>query len=252
MRKPIVVGNWKMNNDLHETRALLSEIHARLASLEGVDVGVAPPITFLAVGGEVMEDDQILLASQNVHYAEKGAYTGEVSPRMLSSLGVDLVLVGHSERRKYFGETDETVNLKAHAVLNEGLIAIVCVGETLAEREAGRTLHKVGFQVRAALAGVSAEQMGQIVLAYEPVWAIGTGRTATPEQAQEVHAEIRQILADIYGADVARATRIQYGGSVKPGNAASLMSQPDIDGALVGGASLKAEAFEQIVRASLL
>ncbi len=251
-RKPIIVGNWKMNNDLHETRALLSDIHDRLASKSAqVDVGVAPPATFLAVAGEILADDLILLAAQNVHYADSGAFTGEVSPRMLKSLGVDLVIVGHSERRHYFAETDELVNRKVKAALSVGLVAIVCVGETLEEREAGQTLEKVSTQVRGAFDGLSAQQASTIVLAYEPVWAIGTGRTATPEQAQEVHRALRDLLTELYDAPTADAIRIQYGGSVKPHNAESLLSQPDIDGALVGGASLKGDAFEAIVNAAL-
>lgn len=249
-RKPIVVGNWKMNNDLGETRGLLTEIHSRLASYGGADVGVAPATPFLGVAGEILADDRIMLGAQNVHYEDSGAYTGEVSPRMLRSIGVDVVIIGHSERRQYFGETDEMINLKVKAVLGAGLQVILCVGETLAEREAGRTLQKVSFQVRAGLEGLTEGDMRGVVLAYEPIWAIGTGRTATPAQAQAVHADLRGLLSDQFGDAVADQVRIQYGGSVKPDNAEALLSEPDIDGALVGGASLKAEAFEAIVRAA--
>ena len=249
-RRPIIVGNWKMHNDVDATRALLSSLHERLGGFREVDVGVAPPYTSLMLASELLADNRILLAAQNVHYAEAGAFTGEISPGMLVALGVDLVIVGHSERRQYFGETDETVNLKVKASLSRGLGVIICVGETLEERERGRTLQKIFFQVRAALDGVDVADMPKVVLAYEPIWAIGTGRTATPAQAQDVHASIRGWLAAHYPAYVADELRILYGGSVKPANAASLLACPDIDGALVGGASLTAEAFGGIVDAA--
>ncbi len=249
-RKPIIVGNWKMHNDVAQTRQLLGDLHARLGGIAEVDVGVAPPFTSLMLASELLADNRILLSAQNVHYAEEGAFTGEISPKMLASIGVDMVIVGHSERRQFFAESDEMINLKIKAALSSGLMVIVCVGETLEEREAGRTMQRVGSQVRSALAGVDAADMRKVVLAYEPIWAIGTGRTATPAQAQAVHEALRKEVEQLFDEGVAGRLRIQYGGSVKPSNAASLLSEPDIDGALVGGASLNAEDFEQIVLAA--
>jgi triosephosphate isomerase len=248
-RRPIVVGNWKMHGDRAQTRALLEGLKARLGGLSGVEVGVAPPFTALETAGQVLPNDELLIAAQNVHYERQGAFTGEVSPQMLKELGVDLVIVGHSERRQLFGETDEDINRKVKASLSASLGVILCVGETLAEREGGRTLQQVSSQVKAGLLGVSVEALSGVVLAYEPVWAIGTGKTATPAQAQDVHAELRALLGRMYGEAAASGVRIIYGGSVKPDNAAELLSQEDIDGALVGGASLQAESFEAIVRA---
>ena len=250
VRRPIIVGNWKMHNDVEATRGLLRSLHARLGGLQGVDVGVAPPYTSLMLASELLSDNRILLAGQNVHYADAGAFTGEIAPGMLVALGVDLVILGHSERRQHFGETDEMINLKVKASLSKGLGVILCVGETLAEREQGRTLQKIFSQVRSGLEGVDSADMPKVVLAYEPIWAIGTGRTATPAQAQDVHAELRGLVRELFDGATAQALRIQYGGSVKPGNAAQLLAEPDIDGALVGGASLKAQDFEQIVMAA--
>lgn len=249
-RKPLVVGNWKMHGTRKEARELLEGIKARLGGLREVEVGVAPPFTALETTAEVLADDQIKVASQNVHYASSGAFTGEVSPGMLKELGVDYAIVGHSERRSLFWESDEMINRKVRAALGAGLGVILCVGETLDEREAGRTWQKVSFQVKSGLEGVDAQEMQGVVIAYEPVWAIGTGRTATPAQAQSVHADLRALLVELYGHEVAQRTRLIYGGSVKPDNAAELMREPDIDGALVGGASLKADSFDAIVLAS--
>jgi triosephosphate isomerase len=250
-RRKFVCGNWKMHKTSSEARVLVKEARALAEPLaEQVDVAVAPPFTALAAAAEALAGSRIQLAAQDAHWEAQGAFTGEVSALMLKELGVRHVIVGHSERRQFFGETDERVRKKTKAVLGTGLLPIVCVGETLAEREAGRTLEVVGRQVRGALDGLSAEDIGRLTLAYEPVWAIGTGKTATTAQAQEVHAAIRAILREL-AAMAAEQVRIQYGGSVKPENAADLMSQPDVDGALVGGASLKAGDFTQIVRGAL-
>lgn len=250
-RTPIVVGNWKMHCDRAETRELLEGLKARLGGLGGVEVGVAPPFTSLETAGDILDDDSILIAAQNMHHAVRGAFTGEISPQMLLDLGVDFVILGHSERRQLFNESDEDINRKVRAAVDAGLGVILCFGETLAEREAGRTVQRVSSQVKAGLEGVDAREMKEVVLAYEPIWAIGTGKTATPEQAQDVHRSLRELLTAMYGAQVAQQTRIMYGGSVKPDNAALLLGQEDIDGALVGGASLKADSFDAIVKAAL-
>ncbi len=250
-RKRFVCGNWKMHKTAAEARALVAELRGLAEGLaEKVDVAVAPPFTALAAAAEALRGSKVQLAAQNVHWEAQGAFTGEVSAAMLEEIGCAHVIVGHSERRQLFGETDEGVNKKAKAVLAAGLAPIVCVGETLAEREAGRTLEVVSRQVRGGLAGLAADQVGRLTVAYEPVWAIGTGKTATTAQAQEVHAALRVLLRELAGG-VADQVRIQYGGSVKPDNAAELMAQPDVDGALVGGASLKAGDFSQIVKGAL-
>mgnify|MGYP006267649973 CR=1 FL=1 len=249
--KKFVCGNWKMHKTAVEARALVAELRGLAEGLaEKVDVAVAPPFTAVAAAAEALEGSRIALAAQDVHWESQGAFTGEVSVLMLKEIGCAHVIVGHSERRQLFGETDESGNRTAKAVLAAGLAPIVCVGETLAEREAGRTLEVVSRQVRGGLAGLSAEQVGRLTVAYEPVWAIGTGKTASTAQAQEVHAAIRALLSEIAGG-LAGQVRIQYGGSVKPDNAAELMAQPDVDGALVGGASLKAADFSQIVKGAL-
>ena len=250
MRKPIVAGNWKMNKTRAETAALIAGIKTEVAGLTGVEVVVGVPFTDLDVAAQAVKGSAIQLAAQNVHWAEKGAFTGEISAAMLKELGVTYVIIGHSERRQYFGETDETVNKRTKAALAAGLKPIVCVGETLAEREAGQMTAVVERQVRAGLAGLTGAAWDQLVLAYEPVWAIGTGKTATTAQAQEVHAFIRQLLGQLAGA-AAATIRIQYGGSMKPDNAKDLMGQPDIDGGLIGGASLEAKSFADIVRGAL-
>ncbi|XXF75693.1 triose-phosphate isomerase [Myxococcaceae bacterium GXIMD 01537] len=247
-RRKVVAGNWKMNKTVPEALALVRELRGLVSSVDGVEVVVAPPFVALAAVAKELEGSNIRLAAQNCHWEASGAFTGEVSAPMLKDVGCTYVIVGHSERRQFFGETDETVNKRARAVLKAGLTPILCVGETLAEREANRTLEVVERQVAGALAGFSAAEVAGFVLAYEPVWAIGTGRTATSDQAQEVHAAIRQQLGRLYDGRTAGRVRIQYGGSVKPDNAAELMGKPDVDGALVGGASLKAADFAAIVR----
>ena len=249
-RQKFVCGNWKMHKTVTEATALVQELVAGLAGEARVQVAVAPPFTALAAVGAALRGSPIELAAQDVHWEPQGAFTGEVSAPMLAEVGVRHGIVGHSERRQFFGETDESVRRKVGALLAAGLRPIVCVGETLAEREGGRTLEVVGRQVRGGLAGLPAEALAALTLAYEPVWAIGTGKTATTAQAQEVHAAIRAILRELGGA-VADSIRIQYGGSVKPENAAELLSQADVDGALVGGASLKAKDFIAIVKGAL-
>ncbi|GAK57304.1 triosephosphate isomerase [Candidatus Vecturithrix granuli] len=231
-----------------EAKALVEDLKARVRDVSGVEIVVCPPFISLTTVHAVIKDSNIGLGAQNLYWEDKGAFTGEVSAPMLTSAGCSYVIIGHSERRTYFGETDATVNKRIFAALAGELKPIVCIGETLQEREQNRTFEVIKRQVKDGLAGLSAEQMADVVLAYEPVWAIGTGKTATPAQAQEVHAFIRKLLKDLFGSATAEATRIQYGGSVKPDNASELMNQPDIDGALVGGASLKADSFEQIVK----
>jgi len=250
-RTKFVCGNWKMHKTVAESLALVKELVAGLSEAAGkVQVAVAPPFTALHPVAQALRGSALEVSGQDVFWEAQGAFTGEVSATMLAEAGCRHGIVGHSERRQLFGETDEGVRKKAAALLAAGLSPIVCVGETLAEREAGRTLEVVERQVRKGLAGFGAEQLGRITVAYEPVWAIGTGKTATTAQAQEVHAAIRGILRQLGGA-AADAMRIQYGGSVKPDNARELMSQPDVDGALVGGASLKAKDFLAIVKGAL-
>ena len=244
-RKPFVCGNWKMHKTTAEAVALVRELRARLPEA-GVLVAVAPPFTALAPVKQALAGSHLQLFAQDCHHAAQGAFTGEVSAQMLVEVGCDGVILGHSERRAMFGDTDEAVRRKLEAALAAGLHPIVCVSETLAEREAGKTWEVVSRQVTAALQGLEPAKLEKITLAYEPVWAIGTGRTATTAQAQEVHGQIRGLLRELGGARVADAVRIQYGGSVKPENAAELMGQPDVDGALVGGASLKADDFARI------
>ncbi len=251
-RRPLISGNWKMNLNHWETVATLDKLRYLLTSsdLDQVDVSVHPPFTDIRSAQTFLESEKIdiALGAQNCHWEEKGAFTGEVSPVFLAKLNVRYVIVGHSERRELFGETDEMINRKLVAVLAHQMTPILCVGESLAEREADQTQDKVTGQVRAGLAGVAAGQVADLVVAYEPIWAIGTGRTATAADAQTVCAWIRATVAEMSGADAAASVRIQYGGSVKGDNAPELMSQPDVDGALVGGASLDAEEFARIVR----
>jgi triosephosphate isomerase len=249
-RKLFIAGNWKMNKTVAEALDLVKALKRDLADVLDVDVAVCPPFTALHPVGQLLDGSVVKLGGQDMYWDKFGAFTGEVNAAMLKDVLCTYVIIGHSERRQFFGETDETVRKKTVALLAAGLSPIVCVGELLAEREAGKTLEVVDRQVRQGLAGLSAEQLGKITIAYEPVWAIGTGKTATTAQAQEVHAAIRKILRELGGA-VADAMRIQYGGSVKPDNAKELMSQPDVDGALVGGASLKAPDFLAIVRGAL-
>jgi triosephosphate isomerase len=249
-RQKFVCGNWKMHKTVAEAAALVKALADGLAGDARVQVAVAPTFTSLSAAVAAAKGSPIEVAAQDVHWEVQGAFTGEVSAPMLADVGVRHGIVGHSERRQFFGETDESVRKKVGALLAAGVKPIVCVGELLAEREAGRTLEVVGRQVRGGLAGLSGEQLALVTVAYEPVWAIGTGKTATTAQAQEVHAAIRAMLRDL-GGPVADVIRIQYGGSVKPENAAELMSQPDVDGALVGGASLKASDFLAIVKGAL-
>jgi len=249
-RIPLIAGNWKMHKTLSPTRTLLAELAQAVDGVEGVDVAVAPPFTALATAVESLRGNAIRVGAQNMHEEEEGAYTGEISPVMLTDVAADFVILGHSERRALFGEGDELIGRKVRAALAHDLVPYVCCGETQQEREAGDTSTVVERQLRAGLAGVPSGQAPGIVVAYEPVWAIGTGLTASPDQAQDVHAGIRALLADLFDQATAEAIRIQYGGSVKPGNAAELMSQPDIDGALVGGAALDADSFAGIVHAA--
>ena len=248
MRRPFIAGNWKMNQDLAGALALVRALKAEAGKFPNVDIGVFPPFVYLPVVVNELRGSPIVAGAQNMHWEKSGAFTGEVSGQMIKDIGATHVIIGHSERRQFFGETDETVNKKLKAALAIGLSPIVCVGEMLAEREAGTTEKVVGTQVRGGLKDLSNEQAKTIVLAYEPVWAIGTGKTATPAQAQDVHAFMRATLGDMFGPEAAQAIRIQYGGSVKASNAAELMNQKDIDGALVGGASLEADAFLGIIR----
>ena len=244
-RRKFVCGNWKMHKTSAEAVQLVRELRDRLKTQ--AQVAVAPPFTALAAVKQALQGSPIQLFAQNCHQEKQGAFTGEVSAPMLAELGCDGVILGHSERRQLFGETDEGVNRKLRAALDAKLHPIVCVGETLQEREAGRTWEVVSRQVRGAFAGMGGDAVGRCTVAYEPVWAIGTGKVATTAQAQEVHGQIRGLLRELAGAAVADSVRIQYGGSVKPDNAADLLGQQDIDGALVGGASLKAEDFARII-----
>ena len=250
MRTPFVVGNWKLHKTIAESVALVTELKNQLGAVKGVAVGVAPVFTALHAVARRLEGSPIATCGQDCHWESRGAWTGEVSADLLTDAGAGWVIVGHSERRQFFGETSESVGKKARAALAAGLGAIVCVGESLAERDASRTLAVVDEQLAGGLASIEAAHVPKLVIAYEPVWAIGTGRTATPGQAQEVHAHIRKRLAERYGLTSAETVRIQYGGSVKPSNAEALIAEPDIDGALVGGASLEVADFVAIVKAA--
>ena len=249
MRRLLTAGNWKMCLDLRGAIQLASGLKREVGDLAERDVVLFPPFPFLPDVCDVVQGTNIEVGAQNLHPEAQGAFTGEVSGPMLASVGCRWAIVGHSERRDLFGEKDAFLNKKLRAALGAGLKPILCVGEHLEDRDAGRAQDVVTGQVRAGLDGFSGEDLEQITIAYEPVWAIGTGRTATPEQANEMHGGIRRLLGELFGTSTASATRILYGGSVKPGNAKALMAEPDIDGALVGGASLKVEDFVQIVRA---
>jgi triosephosphate isomerase len=246
-RKPIIAGNWKMNMTAPQARDLAGKLVPLVAGVKDREIVLGPPFTSLPAVAEAIRGTNIVLAAQNLHWEDKGAFTGEISADMLLDSGCKYVIIGHSERRQYFGETDEAVNRKTMQALKKGLLPIVCVGETLAEREAGKLNEIISRQVTGGLKDVSSDDMKKIVIAYEPVWAIGTGKTATPEQANEVHAVIRQKVKALYSADIADGLRIQYGGSVTPDNVSRLMAMPDIDGALVGGASLKPDSFAALV-----
>ena len=250
MRTPFVVGNWKLNKTIPDALALVTELKNQLGAIKGVQVGVAPVATAIHAVAKRLEGTQIATCAQNCHWEASGAWTGEASAPLLADAGATWVIVGHSERRQFFGDTSESVGKKAKAVLAAGLGVIVCVGESLAERDGGRTLGVIDEQLAGGLAAIDGAGAQRLVIAYEPVWAIGTGRTATPAQAQEVHAHIRKRLVERFGAGTADTIRIQYGGSVKPSNAEALMAEPDIDGALVGGASLEAADFIAIVKAA--
>ena len=247
MRRPIIVGNWKMNKTVSEAVALVRALRTSVADVHEVDIGVAPPFTALMAVAEVIRNSPVFLVAQNMHWEAKGAFTGEVSAAMLTDVGCTRVIIGHSERRQYYGETDEIVNKKLRAALGANLDPILCLGETLEHRQGNATFRVVEQQLRRGLEEIAPGDMRRIVIAYEPVWAIGTGKTATPEQAQEVHAFIRNLLGTLYGRALATDIRIQYGGSVTAANTQALMAQPDVDGALVGGASLEATSFAQIV-----
>jgi triosephosphate isomerase len=249
-RIPLIAGNWKMFKTIPETLDFCRRLKGEVVALQGkqTEVAVAPPFTALAAAAQALQGTSISIAAQDVFWAESGAYTGEVAPRMLKDAGCRMAIVGHSERRQYFHETDESVNQKAAALMKEGLIPIVCVGETLAERKERVTFQVVERQIREGLKGVSLKDPLLLVIAYEPVWAIGTGQTATPQQAQEVQAFIRKLLGEVSSPSIAQGVRILYGGSVKPENTAELMAMEDVDGALVGGASLEINSFCQIIR----
>ena len=251
-RKIFIAGNWKMNKTAAEAKALCEALKESLAPLAGkVEVAVCPTFTSLATAVEVLKGSNVKVGAQNIHWADNGAFTGEISGAMLQEIGVEYVIIGHSERRQYFGETDETVNKRIKAALKYGLKPIVCIGETLEERETGTTNAVLDTQIKGAFAGVSADDMLKITVAYEPVWAIGTGKTATPEMAQETHEFIRKTLTDLYGADVAEKITVQYGGSMKDSNSKELTAQKDIDGGLIGGAALKADSFTALIANTL-
>jgi triosephosphate isomerase len=250
MRRPFIAGNWKMNLNQAGAVALATAIAKKAGDFSGVELAVFPPSVYLDAVRQATAGSALGYGAQNVYPEADGAFTGELSTAMLLDVGCKYVILGHSERRHILGETDADVNKKVHAALAAGLVPIVCVGELLAERESGQTNDVIRTQFDGSLAGLSEEQMGKVVIAYEPVWAIGTGKVATPQQAEEVHKELRKIMADRYNAAIAQAVRIQYGGSVKASNAAELLAQENVDGALVGGASLKAEEFLGIAAAA--
>jgi triosephosphate isomerase (TIM) len=250
MRIPLIAGNWKMFKTVRETVAYVGELRNALRDVTGVELVVAPPFTSVHAAAEAARGSNIAVSAQNLHWEREGAFTGEVSAAMVRDAGATWVIIGHSERRTLFGETNLTVNKKIAAALVAPLSPIVCIGETLQQREANQTHTVLDEQVRDGLDGFTAGQLSTMVLAYEPVWAIGTGRNATPEQAQDAHAHIRSRLRQWFGIELAERCRVLYGGSVKPDNAATLMQQPDVDGALVGGASLDAKSFSSIVQAA--
>lgn len=247
MRKVIIAGNWKMYKTIPEAINTVNSIKAGLHKVSDVEIVVCPPFTAIHTVAGLLEDSVVDLGAQDMHYETEGAFTGEISPLMLKDIGCRYVILGHSERRAYFKESNDLINKKAKGAVKFNLIPIVCVGESLAERETGRQLDVVKAQFAGTFKGFTAEDMEKVVIAYEPVWAIGTGKTATPAQAQEMHAFVRAQVLEMFGEETASGLRILYGGSVKPDNTAELIDQPDVDGALVGGASLKAESFVQIV-----
>ena len=250
-RRPLIAGNWKMHKTVLEACQLASEIIKECEGVTDRDVLIAPPFTALGEVTYIVRKSSIIIAAQNVCWGEQGAFTGEISPAMLKDIGAKAAIIGHSERRQIFGEDNELINKRVHGAIAHGLMPILCVGETLEEREQDRTFEVLEKQVREGLTEVNAAKTKKLVIAYEPVWAIGTGMTATTEQAQEAHAFIRKLLTDIYEKDIAERVRILYGGSVKPDNVDNLMAQPDIDGALVGGAALEARSFGRIIKLSI-
>ena len=250
MRRPLIAGNWKMNLNRSESEALARSLAEQSGNIPNADLLVCPPNVYLLPVAAAISGTSVALGAQNMYFEDDGAFTGEISAAMLRDVGADFVILGHSERRHILGETDDEVNRKAKKALAAGLTPIICVGETLQERESEQTARVIRSQFSGSFAGLSAEQMQSTVVAYEPVWAIGTGRTATPQQAEEVHADLRKLIAEAYNTGVADSVRILYGGSVKPDNAGELLSQANVDGALVGGASLKADQFMAIARAA--
>ncbi|NLL12692.1 MAG: triose-phosphate isomerase [Fibrobacter sp.] len=246
-RKKFVAGNWKMNTTIDEAKALAKGVVETVGNVTDVDIAVCPPFTNLLAVAEILKGSSVKLGAQDVHWEAKGAYTGKVSCSMLKSVGVTYVIVGHSEQRQYFHETDETVNKKVKAVLASELLPIICIGETLDERKSGQMDSVIERQVKGAFSGIEASDVTKCTIAYEPVWAIGTGETATPQQANEAHIFIRKIIEKLYDKEIAASLRIQYGGSMKPENAKELLAQSDVDGGLIGGASLKASDFAGIV-----
>ena len=250
MRKTVIAGNWKMNMTPSETGAFIRELAPMVAGKDQCDIVLCVPFVDIATAVEAARGTNIRIGAQNVHFKESGAYTGEISAAMLKETGVDYVIVGHSERRQYFAETDETVNLRTKAALAAGLTVILCLGELLEARQSGITAEIVSMQTKLDFAGIPAEDLSRIIIAYEPVWAIGTGLTATPEQADEACGIIRSVVADLYGAEAAEAIVIQYGGSMNEKNAADLLAKPNVDGGLIGGASLKTDKFTAIVDAA--
>ena len=249
-RRTVIAGNWKMNFTPAEATAFINEIKPMVEGKNNCDIIFCAPYVTIAAAQAAAAGSNIKIGAENVHFAEKGAYTGEISAEMLKAIGVDTVIIGHSERRQYFGETDETVNLRTKAALAAGLRVILCMGEVKEQRVSGITNEVCAMQIKLDLAGVSAEDMKNVIIAYEPVWAIGTGLTATPEQAEETCGVIRDVLVELYGTEVAEATTIQYGGSMNEKNAAELLAKPNVDGGLIGGASLVAEKFTAIVDAA--
>ena len=250
MRKPIIAGNWKMYKTFDEAVDFMDAVKNVIPSEEQVDAVICAPAIYLPTLVVAAEESDVAIGAQNMHFEDEGAFTGEISPRMLANIQVDYVILGHSERRELFNETDEAVNKKVRAALNHSIVPIICCGETLEEREAGKTIAKVEGQIRAALQGFTAEEVQHMVIAYEPIWAIGTGKTATAEDANETCGEIRRVVKELYGTEAAQALRIQYGGSVKPGNIVELLAKEHIDGALVGGASLQPESYLKLLEAA--
>lgn len=249
MRKPIIAGNWKMHKTLTEAKKFIEDVNGLVPSSDKVESVVCAPALFLGQLVEAVKNSDLKIGAQNMHFEENGAFTGEISPKALEDIGVNYVIIGHSERREMFNETDESVNKKTLAAFKYNLIPIVCCGETLEQRENGETNQLVATQVTKALEGLTEDQLKQTVIAYEPIWAIGTGKSSTAEDANEVCAHIRKVVAESFSPEVAEAVRIQYGGSVKPGNIKEYMAQSDIDGALVGGASLETDSFLQLLEA---